>query len=108
MKLFLAFLAHESKLQLRSGRFRLLAVVYTIISVAPVAVPIVVSRQASYLLGSSMYAAMIDFLQPLTTAVLAAIFSIDAISREQQERSFQVVSLAPASSSGYALRRWLS
>jgi hypothetical protein len=108
MKLFLAFLAHEWKMQLRSGRFRLLAVVYTIITLAPTIVPIVLSGRASYVLGSSMYAAMIDLLQPLTTAILAAILSIDAISREQQENSFRVISLAPMSSSGYALRRWTS
>jgi hypothetical protein len=108
VKLFRAFLAHEVKIQLRSGRFRLLAIVYLVICLAPIVVPIVLSHRAANAIGPSLYASTLEMIQPLATAILAAILAIDALSREQQENSFRVVSLAPISNSGYALRRWLS
>ncbi|MCU1230248.1 MAG: family peptidase [Acidobacteria bacterium] len=108
MRLFRAFLAHEVKTQLRSGRFRLLAAVYTIVCLVPLVVPIVLWNRGSNAIGPSLFANMLAMIQPLATAILAAILAIDAISREQQENSFRVVSLAPISNSGYALRRWLS
>lgn len=108
MKLFAAFLAHEARVQMRSGRFRLLAVVYTLVCTAPALIPVVLAGRATYVVGASMYASMLSFLQPVTTTIVAAVLSIDAISREQQENSFRVISLAPMSSSSYTLNRWLS
>src|SRR3954468_6437486 len=99
MKLFRAFLAHEVKMQLRSGRFRLLAVVYTIVCLVPLVVPLVLWNRGSNPLGPSLSANMLARIQPLATAILAAILAIDAIAREQQENSFRVVSLAPISNS---------
>jgi hypothetical protein len=108
MTLFRTFLAHELRMQFRSGRFRLLATVYTIACVLPLLVPFAIARRAEFIAGPGLFAAMIDCVQPLATAFVAAMLAIDALSREQQERSFDVIALAPVTSSGYATRRWLS
>jgi hypothetical protein len=59
------------------------------------------------LLGAAGYAAGMVLIEPLATALMAAVFAVDAITRERDEGSFGVVSLAPFSGAGYLLRRWV-
>jgi len=102
------FLSHEALTQLRSTRFRAIGAVYVLASSAPAIFAFVVAGRASYAVGSATYAALLDFAQPLLTLLLAGLISVDAITREREEGSFAVVSLASLSATGYLLRRWLA
>jgi hypothetical protein len=108
VSLLRAFVAHEAITQFRSTRFRVLGGVYVLASCAPAIVVFLMARRAPYLIGSATYAQLIDLAQPLFTTLFAGLVSVDAISREREEGSFAVVSLAPLSASGYLLRRWIA
>jgi hypothetical protein len=58
--------------------------------------------------GAGTYAAETLEVLPALTAVLAFLISLDAITREQDEGAWSVVSLTGMSSAGYLLRRWLA
>lgn len=108
MSLLRTFVAHEAATQLRSTRFRVMSTVYVIACSVPVALVFVLARRATFAIGSTTYATLLDGFQPLFTTLFAAILAVDAITREREEGSFPVVSLAPISAAGYLLRRWLS
>ena len=108
MSLLRVFLRHELTTQLRSGRFRGLALIYLVVATAPAVVVFLLTRRAEYVVGSAAFVSFIDDVQPLFTTILIAILSVDAILREREENSLAVVSLAPMSAAGYVLRRWLA
>lgn len=108
MRLLAAFVSHEVTTQLRSTRFRILAVAYAAIAVIPAIAIYISSRNLGYRLDTGAYAAALRMLQPALTALFATVLAVDAITREREEGSFGVVSLAPVSASGYFFRRWLA
>ncbi|HEX6098298.1 MAG TPA: hypothetical protein VF432_18385 [Thermoanaerobaculia bacterium] len=108
MTLFRAFLAHEWLTQVRAARFRLAAVAYVALAAAPAVVVKIVAARAEYVVGPASYAAALMLFQPLFTTLFAGAVAIDAITREREESSFAVVSLAPLSAAGYVLHRWLA
>jgi len=102
------FVAHEIVTQRRSGRFRALAFLYVALAILPAAAVFAISARAKIVIGSATYAAVTAAVQPLLTALLAAALAIDALTRERDEGSFAVLAVAPLSSAGYLLRRWLA
>ena len=103
-----AFVAHEWRLQLRSGRFRLLATAYAILCSAPPAVILAARERLPVELGPSTYAFALMLVQPLATAAVAMLLSVDIISREADEGSLGALGVTPLSNSGYVLQRWLA
>jgi hypothetical protein len=108
MKLFGLFVEHELMTQWRSMRFRGLALLYVIVAAIPPVVLFAISGRMPRLAGPAAYNTFLLSEQPLLTALLAAGLALDAISRERDEGSFSVLSVAPVSSIGYVLRRWLA
>lgn len=108
MRLLRLFVAHEMLAQWRSMRFRALAAVYVIIVSAPAVVLFLISGRTPRAIGPAAFNMFLLSEQPLLTALLAAGMAIDALSRERDEGSFPVLSVAPISSAGYVLRRWLA
>lgn len=108
MSLIAAFTSYELTTQLRSARFRVIAVAYVLIGVLPAVAMYLGSSTAGYLTDAGAYAKALGALLPSLTALLATVLSVDAITREREEGSFAVVSLAPLSASGYLFRRWLA
>lgn len=108
MRLVAAFTAYELTTQLRSARFRVLAVAYVLIGVLPAVAMYLGSSTSGYLTDAGAYAKAVGALLPSLTALFATVLSVDAITREREEGSFAVVSLAPLSASGYLFRRWLA
>jgi hypothetical protein len=108
MRLLGTFLAHEVSTQFRSTRYRAVSGIYVVVSTLPLIVMLVMARRAWYAIGSANYAALLDLTQPILTMLLAAVLSADGVTREHDEGSFPVVSLAPISAAGYLLRRWIA
>ncbi len=108
MKLLRLFAAHEMLAQWRSMRFRVIAVVYVVLVSAPAVALFLISGRTPRAIGPAAFNMFLLSEQPLLTALLAAGMAIDALSRERDEGSFPVLSVAPISSAGYVLRRWLS
>ena len=108
MRVTAAFLAHEARTQFRSGRFRLLAALYVIFGSLPALLLFFRARRAVYVIAPSAFTGAMSATQPILTTVLAALIAVDAITRERDDNSFGVVSLAPMTNSGYLLRRWLA
>ncbi len=107
MRLLRTFIAHEARTQLRSIRFRLAAIIYVLASTVPLVITaIVASRNTSF--GGGAFARSLEILQPFMTTIFAAVLAVDALTRERDENSFAVISLAPVSSAGYVLRRWIA
>ena len=108
MRLLAAFVAHEARTQFRSLRFRVLALVYAaLVSTLPV-VLFLVRKRAGVWIGPSTYAHHAFALAPVLTAIVSAVLSVDAISRERDEGSLAVVGVAPMTNAGYLFRRWFS
>jgi ABC-type transport system involved in multi-copper enzyme maturation permease subunit len=108
MTLMRLFVAHEMRTQWRSTRFRALAAVYVILVSAPAVAMFLISGRTPRVIGPAAFNMFLLSEQPLLTALLAAGIAIDALSRERDEGSFAVLSVAPISSAGYVLRRWLA
>ncbi|HEV7427766.1 MAG TPA: hypothetical protein VGQ46_15500 [Thermoanaerobaculia bacterium] len=108
MTLFRVFLDHELTMQWRSMRFRGLAAVYILAASIPPVVAFAISGRMPRIMGPSAYNIFLLTMQPLLTALLAAGLAVDAIARERDEGSFSVLSVAPISSVGYVLLRWLA
>src|SRR5688572_16763056 len=107
MRLFLAFFAHEATTQFRSARFRMMALAYDALASAPVIAVAIVASGADYVVGPASFASALLLFQPALTTLFAGTLSVDAITREREESSFAVVSLAPMSAAGYVMRRWV-
>lgn len=108
MKLMRTFLAHEWRTQWRSTRFRALSGGYVLVASIPAAAAFLSSGRTPRAIGPSAYNTFLLSEQPLLTAFLVAGLAVDALSRERDEGSFSVLSVAPLSSMGYVLRRWLA
>jgi hypothetical protein len=108
MRLTLALLAHELRVQRRSLRFRLVVLLYLVLSFAPPILVVIAQRQTSSLLGGATYAAELATLQPLLVAIVGLLLSLDGVLRESGEGQWGVITLAPVSNTGYLLRRWLA
>lgn len=108
MKLLGVFIRHEWLTQIRSGRFRGLAAIYILVASAPAVGSALLARRVSFILGAASYASYVDLTQPFLTGLFVGLIAVDAISREREESSLPVVSLAEMSAAGYVLRRWLA
>jgi hypothetical protein len=102
------FLRHELRTRLRSGRFAAVAALYLIVCAMPPLALAVVAQRSRYFVGPAGFAASTLLIQPLATAVLAAIAAADSVTREREEGSLAVAALAPLSAFGYVMRRWLA
>ena len=108
MSLLRLFLAQEVITQWRSMRFRALAAVYVMATSIPAVMTFLVSGRTPRAIGPAAYNTYLLSEQPLLTALLAAGLAVDALSRERDEGSFGVLSVASISSVGYVLLRWLA
>ena len=108
MRLLRLFVEYEAVTQLRSARFRGLAAVYVIAASTPAVATWVAAGRSSVAIGSAAYSTFVLSVQPVLTVLLAAALSADALARERDEGSFSVLSVAPISSAGYLLRRWMA
>ncbi len=108
MKVLAAFISHEVTTQVRSARFKILALAYVVLASAPAVAIYLASRKLGYVLDGGAYAWALRLLQPTLTALFATVLAVDAIIREREEGSFSVISLAPLSASGYVFRRWIA
>jgi hypothetical protein len=108
MRLLRVFIAHEATTQWRSVRFRLFAFVYVLLSILPAVLLRIIAARSTVTIGSAAYAAFNLALQPMLTALLALLLAIDGLTRERDENSFAVLGVAPLSSAGYLLRRWIA
>lgn len=108
MRLLAAFIAHELRTQARSLRFRVIAALYAAAASGPAVLIWLRRSQGTAVIGGATYAAETLEILPLLTAVLAALISLDAVTREQDEGAWSTVGLAGMSSAGYLLRRWLA
>jgi ABC-type transport system involved in multi-copper enzyme maturation permease subunit len=108
MTLMRLFAGHEMRTQWRSTRFRALAAVYVILVSVPAVTLFLISGRTPRAIGPAAFNLFLLSEQPLLTALLAAGIAIDALSRERDEGSLAVLSVAPISSAGYVLRRWLA
>src|SRR5436190_16318758 len=89
-------------------RFRGLAAVYVLACSAPAVILLIFGARIQHAVGPATYNMFLMAEQPLLTALLAVGIAVDAIARERDEGSFAVLSVAPISSTGYVLRRWLA
>ena len=108
MRLLRLFVRHELTTQSRSARFWGVTLAYLLVTTAPAVIVFFVSRRFDSLLGAAFYGDVLDALQPLATTFLAAVLAVDAVSRERDENSLGVISMAPLSATGYVLRRWFA
>jgi len=108
LRLTAAFAVHEWRTQMRSLRFRVLAMLYVAAGTTPAAVMWLRRAQWDQAVGGATFASETLEVLPVLTAVLAFLISLDAITREQEEGAWSTVSLAGMSSAGYLLRRWLA
>jgi hypothetical protein len=108
MRLLGVFVRHELLTQSRTLRFRALVTIYLVLASAPSVILFLASSRTWRYFGPAGYNALLVAVQPLLTVFLAVALSIDALSRERDEGSFSVLSVASLSSAGYVLRRWLA
>jgi ABC-type transport system involved in multi-copper enzyme maturation permease subunit len=108
MSLTAVFAEHEIRTQLRSSRFPLLCVGYLLLASSPAMVLAFKAHRVDYAIGSGTWAEALMVVQPLATAIFAALLSVDAVSREREEGSFAILALVPMSNGGYLLRRWVA
>lgn len=108
MSLLAAFVSHEWLTQLRAGRFRVLASIYLLLATSPAVALLLMSRRVPYAVGPATYSFLLDLLQPLPTALIAGVLSLDAITRERDEGSLAVAGVAPLAASTYVILRWLA
>ncbi|MFL6194619.1 MAG: hypothetical protein ACJ75H_10650 [Thermoanaerobaculia bacterium] len=106
MRLTAAFAVHELRTQMRSLRFRVLAVLYALAGSAPAVLAYAYRDKALASLGPASYAAEALNVLPALTATLAFLIGLDGVTREQDEGAWSTVALTGMSSSGYLLRRW--
>lgn len=108
MRMLRFFIAHEAKTQFRSMRFRGLAIAYVVLSLAAPVVIFAAGHRLATIVGPGALNAILLMQQPILTTLLGAILAVDSISRERDEGSFGVLSVAAISSTGYLVRRWLA
>ncbi|HXI12400.1 MAG TPA: ABC transporter permease [Thermoanaerobaculia bacterium] len=108
MRLTRVLIRHEWLTQLGSLRFRIFSVVYVVLCCVPSVMIYLLRDRTAQWTGPGTYAVLTANVQPLLTALFAAVVSVDAVSREREEGSFTVLSIAPYSNSGYMLRRWVA
>jgi hypothetical protein len=109
VRLLGAFVLHELRVQVRSLRFRLLVILYLVGCIAPPVVLLFVSRRRPDLItGPSGFFELTKNGLPGLSALLALALSLDGITRERDGQALLVVALAPVSSTGYVVRRWLA
>jgi hypothetical protein len=108
VRLLRAFVRHELTTQTRSLRYRTTASLYLAVSIVPLALYRFVAHREQIRFDPTSAAGLANIPAPMLTALLAAILSVDGITREQDEGSLPVVGLTAMSSTGYLLRRWLA
>lgn len=106
MRLTAAFALHELRTQMRSLRFRVLAVLYALAGSAPAVLAYAYRDKALASIGAASYAAETLNVLPALTGTLAFLIALDGVTREQDEGAWSTVALAGMPSSGYLLRRW--
>lgn len=106
MRLAAAFAAHEARTQARSLRFRVVAACYVLAGSAPAVIAFARHGQQGLLYGGATYLTETVAVLPFLTGLLAAVLSLDGVTREQSEGAWSTVSLTEIASAGYLLRRW--
>src|SRR6185295_14395344 len=105
LRLISAFVRHEARIERRSLRFRAFAAGYLLLGCAP-AVAIHLRREhLDYVIGGATYASATSSVLPCLSALLAALLSLDGISRERGTGAWTTATLSGVTSAGYLLRR---
>ena len=108
MRLTAAFIRHELRIERRSLRFRAFAVGYVLLGCVP-AVAIHLRRERlDYVIGGATYASATFAWLPLLSVLLAALLSMDGISRERGTGAWTTATLSGVTNSGYLLRRFVA
>ena len=106
MKLLMAVIRYELKLQLRSVRLRLAVVGYVALCALPPGLIYFVFRhRTTEALGSSAYLAQLLQVQPYLTLLMVALIAGNRSSAGALQESWAVLAASPMSNTGYFLRR---
>ncbi|HSF43699.1 MAG TPA: hypothetical protein VLT87_28155, partial [Thermoanaerobaculia bacterium] len=108
MRLAAAFAVHEARTQARSLRFRVVAACYVLAGSAPAVIAFTRHGRYGVLYGGATYLTETAAVLPLLTGLLAAVLSLDGVTREQSEGAWSTVSLTEIASAGYLLRRFVA
>jgi hypothetical protein len=103
-----AFVRHELRIQWRSLRFRAFAVGYVLLGCVPAAVIHLRRERLDYVIGGATYASATLSLLPFLSVLLAALLSMDGISRERGTGAWTTATLSGVTNSGYLLRRFVA
>ena len=103
-----AFLRHELRIERRSLRFRAFATGYVLLGCVPATAAHLRREHLDYVIGSATYASVTFAYLPLLSALLAALLSMDGISRERATGAWTTVTLSGMTNAGYLLRRYLA
>ncbi len=109
MKLLLAMVRYELKLQLRSARFRIAAIGYAAACALPPGLLYFELRhRADEALGGASYLAQTLQVQPYMTAIMVALVAGNRSSAEALRENWSVLAASPMSNLGFVVRRWLA
>ena len=109
MRLLLGVLRQEWRLQWRTGRLRMAALVYLGFAVMPCAlVAWLEVPNSERLHGPTTYLGQLLILQPLLTALLAALVAGNRSDASSLEELWCPLASASSSSAGWMVRRWLA
>ncbi len=109
MRLLIAVIRYEWKLQLRSARFRIAAACYVALCALPPGLMYFVFRHRSTeTLGGSAYLAQLMQLQPYLTLLMVALIAGNRSGAGALRESWAVLAASPMSNAGFLLRRVLA
>ncbi len=108
MRLTAAFIRHELRIERRSLRFRAFAVGYVLLGCVPAAAIHLLRERLDYVIGGATYASATLTLLPLLSVLLAALLSMDGISRERGTGAWTTATLSGVTNVGYLLRRFVA
>jgi hypothetical protein len=108
MRLTAALIGHELRFERRSLRFRAFSLGYLALGCLPALLIFLRRQNLEFFLGAATYAAETYAVLPFLTVLLAALLSLDGISRERNGGAWTTATLAGVSNAGYLLRRWIA
>ena len=109
MRLQLAMIHYELKLQLRSARFRIAAICYLALCTLPSCLMFFVFRHRSTeTLGSGAYLAELLQVQPYFTMLMVVLVAGNRSGAGALKENWAVLAASPMSNAGYVLRRALA
>lgn len=107
MRRLWAAIVHEYRSQIRSLRFRVIALLYLAINAAPLVMLRSTITKVDYpvLFCEGTYAAYTQVVMSVTSLLAAFLISSEALSREREDESLIVLGIAPVTNASYSLLR---